>query len=269
MTNNNVDSFEDILLFDDRSVQYILRDTSNDIIVIALKNTKDEIRSKCLNVMSRGLMPEIQKRISELGSVSQQDINDNQKKIISIMKKLYNDGRLSLQANQKPNDFSDLYFRTNYPLVFENIPCVRYISKKNKIRIFATIQKLVSKNYLVLEQGELVLEDDIHPFTSSFEKLDSEFVREIFELLITAPFNQYNNSGDLIDNGDSFLSTYLKTRVYALGGSKTTKLCHQIIATAGFYYRKRYKMHEFEQLLTAYLSESMRIQFYKSEYAYR
>lgn len=269
MTNNNVDSFEDILLFDDRSVQYLLRDISNDILVVALSNAKNEIRSKCLNNMSNSLSAEMQQRISESGSVLPQEINDRQSEIVSIMKKLYNDGRLSLQANQKPDDFSDSYFRTNHPLVFENIPCLCHFSKKNKIRVFSTIQKLVSKNYLILEQGELVLEDDLHPFTSSFNKHDYNFVREIFELLITAPFKQYNNSGDLIDNGDAFFSTYLKTRVCALGGNKITKFCHQIIATAGFYYRKRYKMHEFEQLLTAYLSEPMRTEFYKSEYAYR
>ncbi len=136
------------------------------------------------------------------------------------------------------------------------------ITRKGKQHIFSIIKKMLSQNSRVLAEGILALEDGIDEFSASFGKNDAYFVYDAFRTVIDGTFERHKQEDYCLDGGDAILSTYLKNRVRVCGGNKLTKLHHQIIATAAFYCRKRLSQQEFELLLTSFLSDRLRTDYY-------
>ncbi len=152
-----------------------------------------------------------------------------------------------------------------YKLMVCGSQCARRLSvitRKGKEHIFSIIKKMLSQNSRVLEEGILALEDGIDEFAASFDKKDASFVYEVFRIVLDGMFERPENGEYASESGDAILSVYLKNRVCACGGNKLAKLCHKIIAASAFYCRKRLSQQEFELLLTSFLSDRLRTDYY-------
>lgn len=259
-----VKGFEDILLLDDRSVQRILRETANKDLAVALKSADQEICDKIYANMSERAKEALRKAMGKFSPVSLQEVAKKRGVIVNTMKQLNEQGMLvSLKRQEKCSKENAAIFpcKTSFSLVFENVPALRFASKKRKHQIFSVIKKMVGQNERVLAEGILALEDGIDEFAANFDKKDAHFVYDVFRTVIDGTFERHKEE-DYFFDGDAILSAYLKNRVRVCGGNKLTKLRHQIIATAAFYCRKGLPRQEFELLLTSFLSDRLRTEYY-------
>lgn len=88
--------FEDINGIDDRGVQTILADVSNDVLVVALKGADDELTNKFLNNMSKRQADIMRDDLEVGGPVKLSDVEDAQRQIIQVVRKLADEGKVML-----------------------------------------------------------------------------------------------------------------------------------------------------------------------------
>ena len=86
--------FEDILLLDDRAIQRVLRDVSNDDLAIALKSTNEQVQTAIFNNMSKRLAVMIREDMEFMGPVRMKDVEEAQQKIVNIIRKLEDAGEI-------------------------------------------------------------------------------------------------------------------------------------------------------------------------------
>jgi len=86
--------FEDILLLDDRAIQRVLRDVSNDDLAIALKSANEQVQSAIFNNMSKRLAVMIREDMEFMGPVRMKDVEEAQQKIVNIIRKLEDAGEI-------------------------------------------------------------------------------------------------------------------------------------------------------------------------------
>ena len=86
--------FEDILSVDDRGVQAILKEVSNDDLALALKVASDELRSKIFKNVSVRAADMIQEEIEALGPVKISEVEKSQQMIVRIARKLEEEGKV-------------------------------------------------------------------------------------------------------------------------------------------------------------------------------
>lgn len=88
--------FDDIIGIDDRGVQTILADVSNDLLVIALKAADDELKDKFLNNMSKRQADIMRDDLEVGGPVKLSDVEEAQRQIIQVVRKLADEGKVML-----------------------------------------------------------------------------------------------------------------------------------------------------------------------------
>ncbi len=86
--------FEDILLLDDRAIQRVLHDVSNDDLTIALKSTNEQVQAAIFNNMSKRLAVMIKEDMEFMGPVRMKDVEEAQQKIVNIIRKLEDAGEI-------------------------------------------------------------------------------------------------------------------------------------------------------------------------------
>ena len=87
-------TYEDITKIDDQGIQLVLKDISQEDLLISLKTASDNLRDKWFNNMSEraGLM--LKEDLESLGPTKISDVEKAQQKIIGVCKKLEEDGKL-------------------------------------------------------------------------------------------------------------------------------------------------------------------------------
>ena len=87
-------TFEDILKIDDSGIQMILKEISQEDLVIALKTATDELKEKLFSNMSEraGLM--MKEDLESLGPKKISEVQKAQQKIIAVCKKLEEEGKI-------------------------------------------------------------------------------------------------------------------------------------------------------------------------------
>ena len=85
----DINSLEDILLFSDRSTQMVLRETSLETLVFALKDMDDVVCNKFLSNMSERSMESFKTKKDELRMIPPNERILKQKEIILTMKKIH------------------------------------------------------------------------------------------------------------------------------------------------------------------------------------
>ena len=81
-------TFEDILLFDDRSVQKILREVHQKDLAVALKIASSELKEKIFSNMSERAQAYFKKDMECIGPVLKSNVYERQKKIITVAENL-------------------------------------------------------------------------------------------------------------------------------------------------------------------------------------
>jgi flagellar motor switch protein FliG len=89
-------TFEDIFRLDDRSIQAIMREISNDTLTLALKASTDEIKDKVFRNISSRAADMIKEDLEVMGPVRLSDVEKAQSEIIKIVRKMEEEGKIVL-----------------------------------------------------------------------------------------------------------------------------------------------------------------------------
>ena len=101
---DNMFVFETLLLSDDKSLQTLLRAVDDELIILALKGADDELRSKLFGCMSQRAAATIQDEMEALGPVRLTEVQEAQKQIIAIARRMSDEGSIVL-AGRGGDDF--------------------------------------------------------------------------------------------------------------------------------------------------------------------
>lgn len=80
--------FDDLSKLDDKSIQRIMRDTSNDILVLSLKGADDAVKNKIYNNISKRAKEMLEEDMENRGPVKISDVEDAQKQFMEVVTKL-------------------------------------------------------------------------------------------------------------------------------------------------------------------------------------
>ena len=93
-------AFEDIVRFDDRSIQKVLREiTQYDLAVAVCRDTSDEVKEAFTRNMSKRSREYLDSCISDLGPVLKSHILECRQKILAVMEELYSCHEINLRED--------------------------------------------------------------------------------------------------------------------------------------------------------------------------
>jgi flagellar motor switch protein FliG len=87
-------TFDDLIFVDDRGIQLILREVSNEELTIAVKGAGDEVKEKLFKNLSERAAAMIQEDLSAMGPVRLSDVEKAQQNIVRIAKRLEDEGKI-------------------------------------------------------------------------------------------------------------------------------------------------------------------------------
>ena len=88
--------FENLMDIDDRGIQLILREIQSESLIIALKGANEELREKIFKNMSQRAAEMMREDLESKGPVRLSDVEANQKEILKIVRRLSDEGQISL-----------------------------------------------------------------------------------------------------------------------------------------------------------------------------
>ena len=97
-------TFETLILMDDRSMQTLLRNVDQEILIIALKGTDDELKDKIFSCMSQRASANIRDEMEVLGPVRLTEVQEAQKAVINVARTMSDEGTIVL-AGRGGDDF--------------------------------------------------------------------------------------------------------------------------------------------------------------------
>ncbi|UFS72327.1 flagellar motor switch protein FliG [Geomonas sp. RF6] len=89
-------TFEDIFKLDDRAIQSIMREISNDTLTLAMKTSPDEVKDKIFRNISARAAEMIKEDLEVMGPVRLSDVEKAQSEIIKIVRKMEEEGKVVL-----------------------------------------------------------------------------------------------------------------------------------------------------------------------------
>ncbi|HIJ81951.1 MAG TPA: flagellar motor switch protein FliG [Desulfuromonadales bacterium] len=89
-------TFEDVFALDDRSIQSVMREVSNDTLTLAMKTSPDEVKEKIFRNISSRAADMIKEDLEVMGPVRLSDVEKAQGEIIKIVRKMEEEGKVVL-----------------------------------------------------------------------------------------------------------------------------------------------------------------------------
>ncbi len=96
--------FEDIILLDDKSMQILLKEIDQSDIIVSLKGASDAIKNKIFSNLSKRQVETITEELSFIGPMKASIIHQAHQKIISIIRKLDEEGIILIQGKGGGDD---------------------------------------------------------------------------------------------------------------------------------------------------------------------
>ena len=93
---DNMFVFENLGGSDDRSLQTLLRSVDQDVLVVAMKGADTQLQDKLLSCMSTRAAANLRDEMEALGPVRLTEVQEAQKQIINVARKLSDDGTIVL-----------------------------------------------------------------------------------------------------------------------------------------------------------------------------
>ena len=87
-------TFDDLIFIDDRGIQQMLREVSNEDLTIALRGAGDEVREKILDNLSERAADMIREDLEAMGPVRLSDVEKAQASITNAAKRLEDEGKI-------------------------------------------------------------------------------------------------------------------------------------------------------------------------------
>lgn len=97
--------FADLMALDNKSIQLILREVSNDSLIIAMKGCEPELRDKFLSNMSQRAAETLREDLESKGAVRLADVETEHKEILKTVKRLAEEGLLQLPSADEESAF--------------------------------------------------------------------------------------------------------------------------------------------------------------------
>ncbi|MGQ0658917.1 MAG: flagellar motor switch protein FliG [Chromatiales bacterium] len=88
--------FDDLVGIDNRGIQTLLREVSSEMLVLALKGADEEIKEKIFSNMSQRAAEMLREDLESRGPVKLSDIETAQKEVITIARRLADEGQIVL-----------------------------------------------------------------------------------------------------------------------------------------------------------------------------
>lgn len=88
--------FDDLNALDDKGLGTLLRSIENDILVVALKGAEDGLKNRMLGCMSSRAADTIRDEMEERGPMRLSEVQEAQKAVLAIARKLADDGSINL-----------------------------------------------------------------------------------------------------------------------------------------------------------------------------
>jgi flagellar motor switch protein FliG len=88
--------FDDLSKLDDRSLQSIIKEITNDTITMALKTASDEMKEKIFKNISSRAAEMIREELEVMGPVKLSDVEKAQQEIVAIARRLEEEGKIVL-----------------------------------------------------------------------------------------------------------------------------------------------------------------------------
>ena len=92
-------AFEDIITLDNKTMQTIIRDLEPEDLRLSLKGTSQEIRQSFLSNMSERAATTLTEDLELMGPVKAKDVEAARKRVISIVRRLEDDGEITLRPD--------------------------------------------------------------------------------------------------------------------------------------------------------------------------
>lgn len=89
-------TFEDVFNLDDRSIQSVMREVSNDTLTLAMKTSPEEVKEKIFKNISSRAAEMIKEDLEVMGPVRLSDVEKAQSEIIKIVRKMEEEGKIVL-----------------------------------------------------------------------------------------------------------------------------------------------------------------------------
>ncbi|MGB4598922.1 MAG: flagellar motor switch protein FliG [Trichlorobacter sp.] len=89
-------TFEDVFALDDRSIQSVMREVSNDTLTLAMKTSTDDVKNKIFKNISSRAAEMIKEDLEVMGPVRLSDVEKAQSEIIKIVRKMEEEGKIVL-----------------------------------------------------------------------------------------------------------------------------------------------------------------------------
>ena len=93
---DNMFVFDNLVLSDDRSLQTLLRSVDTEVLTLALKGADESLRAKLFGCMSSRAAANIKDEMEALGPVRLTEVQEAQKQIINVARKMSDDGTIVL-----------------------------------------------------------------------------------------------------------------------------------------------------------------------------
>ena len=90
--------FEDILLVNDKGVQKVLKEVSNDDLALALKTASEDLKKKIQKNMSERAWLLITEEMEYMGPVRVSDVEAAQQRIVDVVRRLEDAGEIAIQG---------------------------------------------------------------------------------------------------------------------------------------------------------------------------
>ncbi len=96
LIEDNMFTFDNLGLSDDRSLQTLLREVEADDLIMALKGAADELQDKLFGCMSTRAAANVRDEMEVLGPVRLSEVQASQKRIIEVARKMSDEGTIVL-----------------------------------------------------------------------------------------------------------------------------------------------------------------------------
>jgi flagellar motor switch protein FliG len=89
-------TFEDLKSLDDRSIQMVMKEVTNDMLTMSMKTAPEELKEKMLKNISARAAEMIREELETMGPVKLSDVEKAQQEIVKICRRLEAEGKVML-----------------------------------------------------------------------------------------------------------------------------------------------------------------------------
>jgi flagellar motor switch protein FliG len=97
-------TFEDLIELEDKSIQTLMLEVTQDILVVALKGASPKLREKIFKNMAKRAADTVREDLAARGPIKVADVEDAQKQILTTGRMLHTEGRIIMERKKEGGD---------------------------------------------------------------------------------------------------------------------------------------------------------------------